>query len=459
MSFVTDNPLYTVGHFNVHSKDGTVTNRLEEFKTNLTDNWSNFYDRTDLQTATVCSTTTPCFAGVGDTWRPVELIADAVTVLSESWASNARSGSRSSSEGYFTPGMMLDDTSGGSFRGLMTVSNKTLSWVRMDGNATNLADDDSPIRISRRGFPLYCVDSITGKDVNAILLVDDTNAKTNDTTITFDDGSGAKGLLLAIDDRIWIEGSGIPYKITGVTENTNDVTYTINPKLNTNIGNDKQVSKNLDAGNCSGATRRQQEYSREKDVFNALNNPASSGFADNNPSTNRSYIAWSDGRTLNGTSDTRIAYVMLQGLVPSRAKQAYGGLHNFPRFNENWGTLYITGSMIQLNFSNYATAPFDQDAWEPAQVPQDAEQIKFYIPPTRLWGYDPALQYAIAGPVSRRFVTPGNRRSEFYRELASDDAYVTNLRCAKMPGGVDNTATPDVLEDRADPNVSKSLCQ
>ena len=150
---------------------------------------------------------------------------------------------------------------------------------------------------------------------------------------------------------------------------------------------------------------------------------------------------------------------MLQGLVPSRAKQAYGGLHNFPRFNENWGTLYITGSMIQLNFSNYATAPFDQDAWEPAQVPQDAEQIKFYGAPTRLWGYDPALQYAIAGPVSRRFVTPGNRRSEFYRELASDDAYVTSLRCAKMPGGVDNTATPDVLEDRADPNVSKSLCQ
>ena len=210
---------------------------------------------------------------------------------------------------------------------------------------------------------------------------------------------------------------------------------------------------------CSGSTRRQQEYGRET-AFNTLNpNDGSSGFRDNAPNSNRTYIGWDSGRTLNGTSDTRVAYVMVQGLVPSRYRQAYGGLHNFPRFNEQWGTLYIAGSMIQLNFSNYATGPFDQDAWEPEEVPESDEFIRFYAPPSRRWGYDPALQYAIAGPISRRFVTPGNRRSEFYRELAAADAYVTSLRCAKMPGGVDNASTPDVLEDRADPNVPKNLCQ
>ena len=87
---------------------------------------------------------------------------------------------------------------------------------------------------------------------------------------------------------------------------------------------------------------------------------------------------------------------------------------------------------MQLNFSTYATAPFDQDSWEPGNPANGSkENIKYYSPPNRRWGYDVGLQYAPAGPVAERFVTPSNTRSEYSRQLALDDPYVNNLLCAK----------------------------
>ena len=149
---------------------------------------------------------------------------------------------------------------------------------------------------------------------------------------------------------------------------------------------------------------------------------------------NKSYREFSESKNLiSGVDDTRINAVIISGLIPSRAFQAYGGLHNFPRFIETWSRrdLFISGSLLQLNFSTYATAPFDQDSWEPGNPANSSkENIKYYSPPNRRWGYDVGLQYAPAGPIAERFVTPSNARSEYYRELAADDPYVENLRCA-----------------------------
>ncbi|MFB2837632.1 hormogonium polysaccharide biosynthesis protein HpsA [Floridanema evergladense] len=135
---------------------------------------------------------------------------------------------------------------------------------------------------------------------------------------------------------------------------------------------------------------------------------------------------------LNAATRTEINTVIVGGTVPARENQGNGGLNNFPRFLENWNgrDLKIRGSFIQLNFSTYSTASYDQDAFEPDLNPDAAERAFHSRPPNRLWGYDVALQYAPAGPLSRRFITAETPRSEFYEEPKANDPYICNLRKA-----------------------------
>lgn len=134
--------------------------------------------------------------------------------------------------------------------------------------------------------------------------------------------------------------------------------------------------------------------------------------------------------------NTTTNLTMINGVVPAQLNQGNGGLINFPRMLENWSpnntdrTLAIDGSFIQLNFSQYATGPFDADAWEPGQNPGTANNFFYYMRPGRRWGYDVGLQYLPAGPVSRRILVPGTERSEFYREPKGDDPYICQLRTA-----------------------------
>ncbi|MCS7030849.1 MAG: hypothetical protein NZL92_04900 [Gloeomargarita sp. SKYG116] len=132
---------------------------------------------------------------------------------------------------------------------------------------------------------------------------------------------------------------------------------------------------------------------------------------------------------LRGT-DYTVNAVIISGLVPSRRGQPYGGLHNFPRFLEVQQTpLRIQGSLLQLNFSNYATGPFDFDALERDRVGDTVNTyFPYYEPPLRFWGYDPALQYAPAGPASKRFLMLSNARNEYFLELGAQDPYICRLR-------------------------------
>ncbi|WP_247219384.1 hypothetical protein [Synechococcus sp. C9] len=133
-------------------------------------------------------------------------------------------------------------------------------------------------------------------------------------------------------------------------------------------------------------------------------------------------------------TDYQVNAVIVSGIVPSRRQQSYGGLHNFPRFIETGNALTIQGSLLQLGFSNYATAPFDFDSFEPGQFPLRLESIPYYGPPTRLWGYDPGLQYAPAGPVAQRFINPSNARNEYFLELTANDPYTCQMKRFVVPG-------------------------
>ncbi|MBE9012352.1 hypothetical protein IQ250_19320, partial [Pseudanabaenaceae cyanobacterium LEGE 13415] len=81
LSFFTDQPVYIQGNFNLHQNgdDDTIGTPLEEFTTPLaigTDGrYSNFYDR---------RVTNPNFAKLStDRWRPSEILADSITIVSD----------------------------------------------------------------------------------------------------------------------------------------------------------------------------------------------------------------------------------------------------------------------------------------------------------------------------------------------------------------------------------------
>lgn len=326
ITFVSDNPVYIQGDFNLHSTDGTVNNLLEEFGDPLTPNWSNFYARGS-------SGLEERFARIGDgkdTWRPAEILSDAITILSNNFT-----------EGYLDLGISRDRSN------TSVTPNGRYSFLAMNGPGSNPTDSAPnstawvlenrtvrtagtsgnnalPIKISRNGNPIYC-----------------------DTTPT-----------------------------NGYCSSGNQKEYT------------------------SPYTKFDQDYTG----------------------------------VINQAVNTRVNAILVSGILPTRKGQQNGGFHNFPRYIESWGntiTSYISGSFVQLNFSTYATGPYNHVNWEPPlDNSPSGNNIQYYLAPNRSWGYDVGLQYAPAGPLSQRFVTSGIPRSEFYRDLKVDDPYICRLRRA-----------------------------
>jgi type II secretory pathway pseudopilin PulG len=206
---------------------------------------------------------------------------------------------------------------------------------------------------------------------------------------------------------------------------------------------------------------------------------------------------------LQKAADTDYNAVIVTGDSPVRpyttgGGENNGGLHNFPRFIENWFgfTATIKGSLIQYTKSQYATGPFDtvdlvnqpeQDNSlffdstpvnsptppvymqysSPAVTPdplgyqykEAAARFKapFYQPPTRAWGYDVGLLKQTPDLFSRRIAIPeAGTPNEFFREVSRDDAWVQGLLCAAEKTAPNATTYKWALADQAQ---RSSLCQ
>lgn len=336
LSFISDTPVYIHGDLNLHQTPGCNGNegcRLEEFTqklpTNGPYNVAQFYNnRTDLDLRFAST--------VDDLWRPTEVLADAVSIISDN----------------FCDGSMEDSfVTAGSEGGARISDSEVRYGCSGNSDRTSYLDQNRPNRTLPSGFTW--------------LREDPDN----------------------VDSPVVISRNGMPMVTDGSTIQ----------------------------------------------AYNDL-----SGFSETR------FYNFSNNKPLISAATTRVNAIIISGLVPSRDDQAYGGMHNFPRFLENWTRLYISGGLLQLNFSNYATAAFDQDAWETNQNTTGNELIRYYSPPNRLWGYDVALQYSPAGPIAARFITPQSVRSEFYSEPGADDQYMINLcrqiaatpaqQCATTPG-------------------------
>jgi hypothetical protein len=347
MTFVSDNMVYIKGDFNLHSSTGVLgtgatacSNLIEEFTDKLINNACadrtitatpmDFYDARAVNERNEANFAKPAI----DRWRPVEVVGDAVGVLS----------------GAFRDGNVQDG-----FTLLRTLNNSIGQGTSSYQNQNRLSANDTVAASAWK--------HVNPSDITTPILID-----RNGGVIKADNTAAASTDFLLF--------SGSP-------DNTNDF-------------NDKR------------------------------------------------------GGDLEDATSTIVNAVFISGIVPSQAGQTYGGMHNFPRFLEQWvdTNLQIAGGFFQLNFSTSATAPFDQDAWEPGADPSVDQnngvgrRTRFYGAPNRIWGYDVGLQYAPPGPIARRFVTVGRPRSEFYRELPVNDPYVTNLRCATFNGSrIDSRAT------------------
>ena len=345
LSFFTDNPVYIQGDFNLHKTgaDDTPGSTVEEFDEVLVPGQgpnglytqSQFYGR---------STRSTKFAAIGlgdsnhDRWRPAEILADGISILSDSFCDG------SIEDGFVSPSSSVSDA--GKYNSI-TVGTPTFGLFGpgcTDGGRTSFLNQNLPT--SNLGA---------------------TNWKREDNTLSSKSGSPVR-----------IDRNGSPVKANNNTYGTGGETYAV--------------------------------FSDNKSLM-----PASS-------------------------VGTTVDAIIVSGIVPSRAGQSYGGLHNFPRFLEDWSggkNLWYAGSFLQLSFSNYATAPFDQDAWEPpSTTASSAEVLSYYSPPNRIWGYDPALQLAPAGPAASRFIIADKHRNEFYTELPANDPYIKNLCNAAKTSGI-----------------------
>jgi hypothetical protein len=92
--------------------------------------------------------------------------------------------------------------------------------------------------------------------------------------------------------------------------------------------------------------------------------------------------SWSDANSANPVgsrvaSSTTVNAAILTGAVDTTLGHYSGGMENFPRFLETWGTTKFTynGSMIKMFPSLYATSYWNNNN-------------NIYSPPTRNWAYD-----------------------------------------------------------------------
>ena len=365
ISFITDNPAYIYGDFNLHQNKGTAVdplvaapNVIEEFvgagqllgttfaafdDANENAARALFYGRKDLD---------PNFAsGAGDTWRAAEIFADSITILSNNFR-----------DGWIEDAFIYPVGTG---VGVPSVNSSYVNYNRSDED-TALADA-AAIRNQQERW-----------------LRED-----NDRTAQCDTAAGGNCELPIRFDR-----KGIPQKW-----------------------------RNNTLGSCAANDFHNYPECFPDDFIDVL-----ASVDDIKEERQKNQVTPPD--------NVRVNALLVAGIVPMRQNQTYGGIQNFPRLLEYWfeKNLIISGGFFQLNFSTQATAPQDQDAWEPGATPvANVNQNPFYNPAKRIWGYDVAFQYTSVAPIAQRFVSIGRPRSEFYRELPLDDAYIQNL-CSATDG-------------------------
>ena len=107
--------------------------------------------------------------------------------------------------------------------------------------------------------------------------------------------------------------------------------------------------------------------------------------------------SWTSGTSSKiklDASFSEYSTALLMGLVPTGKNgwnQTSGGLHNFPRFLEDWGGVdcRIRGSLVALFECRIANDPWN---------------LRVYTPPNRIWGFNLLFDSGVMPPLTPKTV-------------------------------------------------------
>ena len=479
-------PVYIQGDFNKHTK--------EEFTTALADDWSNFYTRTKntLDPNFACRKNDPRLPNctVGDEWRSAAVLSDAVTLLSN----NYRLGYRDEGDYDWIPDAA---TIPAGLSAYFSANNSYVPVARWRDTTTNLPKDLVPdvsgdstttgfqgssylnnfvtpialqippgsylTEICPAANPADCSDPFEWKittscgsgsgnnswDGQIIGKNGDPNNNRIKTGYIFSDsasltcfpGNPPRRIAFARDSST---GELLqPLKILGVDSNgkvqlfplgatTSDAgTGLLPPSSDVFMPWLKPI---VSSGNITGFEPVLQ-----------INQPFATAADPNN--TNK--ISTSNhGNWLQTATETTFNLIIASKDSPARPSEDNGGLHNFPRFIENWEPgssirARISGSFMQIGRSLYASAPFSFTNNNSYRYANDngSGRFPYYRAPIRQWGYDVALLSQSPDLFAQKLVTiPDDKPDEYYREVGRDDTWVQTLLCARNFDGDNNAA-------------------
>jgi hypothetical protein len=436
LSLFTDQPLYVQGDLNRHQTGGDdeIGVPLEEFKGSAAlirgrdFNETTFYNRGGGGASGEKDTR---FASLtGDRWRPTELLADSISIISDNFCDGSISDmfityaddASESEKGFQRHPQKKSVTD----QGPRSIYQDSGSGFKKTGLYGGLGcDGQGYTSFENSDLPTSGLSTVTGKTGRYDWLRENPNVTSYNAALigTYENDTMPAGDYAT---PIKISRSGLPLLRRPVGLPT---TATFDPAKN-----DQQVAA-------------QGDLYAYGDKNSNDNNVKSMVFAPIGGGRNRI-----SANSLRNNDATNVNSIVVSGIVPSQPGNTYGGLHNFPRFIENWSgqTLDYVGSFLQLSFSNYATAPFEMEGWEyneggalEPDLELNAERITYYSPPNRQWGYDVALQLAPAGPAASRFVLVKTPRNEFYSEPQINDPYIQGL-CANFDS---YSLAPQVAKD------------
>lgn len=239
------------------------------------------------------------------------------------------------------------------------------------------------------------IDGLETSDWTGIVYVEVSGAPTTNVDGTTNAESSSASLLTGV--RL-LNGTDLPSYGTaneGLTVATNVPLY-----VKGNYNADGTINSSSDP-NLSSACKAETGEVPAALVADAIT-LLSPGFSDKD-----SYRNYSSGRPA-ASSTIEVSAAMLMGITPtdkSGTGRSSGGLHNFPRFLENWGgkAVWIRGSLVALFECRVGTEPWGSG---------------YYNPPARNWGFNSLFRAGRFPPGTPKVLS--FRRTE-YRDLSPSE--------------------------------------
>jgi hypothetical protein len=198
--------------------------------------------------------------------------------------------------------------------------------------------------------------------------------------------NSATGLTVATNGSVYILGSFNADGVVSSAAATNSALYPDDTTSTGNISASKETpvaiagdAITILSGNYTGTSNGPMPV--PSITFNATTGAVTGNITNGTSSSSSAYKSKSSANP-NTTGAVEIAAALISGSnstsPTSTGTQVYsGGVHNMPRFLENWGsggtTVAIRGSLINMYFNKVDTA-----AWGSG----------YYSPPDRQWGFD-----------------------------------------------------------------------